>query len=218
MVWRAIFAVLTKDLRSEWRSRAALNAIVLFSLSAPVALGFSLARQKLSPETLGGLLWTILFFAACIGLPRAFVKEEESGTAALLRLHFSSDAVLWGKFGGQLLLLLATQAATVPVFVLLLGAQISSPLLLLCILLGGDFGLALASTLLGAMAAQTRSRGALFPAIAAPILLPLLATLSVASAAAFGADVEWLQPLQFVAVFDVALVAAAVMLFDFVWR
>ncbi len=215
---RAIMAVWQKDWRSEWRTRAALNAIALFSLTAPVILGFSVARQKLPPEALGGLLWTVLFFAALVGLPRAFVKEEESGTAVLLRLHFPADAVLWGKVLGQLTLLLCTQAAAVPLFVLLLASQVTQPALLGLVLLLGDIGLAVSSSLLGAMAAQARSRGTLFCAIAAPLLLPLLVSAASATAVAFGARGDWSAAVEAMAAFDMAVVAAAWMLWEFVWN
>lgn len=214
---RAIWAVWEKDFRAEWRVRAALNAVALFSVASPVALGFALAKQKLPPEALGGLLWVTLFFAALLGLPRAFVKEEESGTASLLRLHFSSDAVLWGKVLGQLALLAVTQLAAVPLFVLLLGAQLESWGLLLLAVILGDVGLAVASSLLGAMAAQARSKGALFSALAVPLMLPLLASLSIATGAAFGARIDAVPALQVVAAFDLVLLAAAWMTFDFVW-
>lgn len=207
-----------KDFRSEWRLRAAFNALALFSLAAPVALGYALANLRLLPEVLGGLLWTVLFFAAMVGLPRAFVKEEESGTAALLRLHFAPAAVLWGKALSQLVLLVATQIAAVPLFLLLLNAQVKQPGPLLVALFLGDVGLAVASCVLGAMASQARARGALFPALAAPLLLPLLASLSVASGAAFGAGGDAWPTLQVVAAFDVALLAAAGLLFEFVWE
>lgn len=215
---RAAWAVFEKDGRAEWRSRAAWNAIALFSLAAPVALGYALANLKVEPQVLGGLLWTVLFFAAMLGLPRAFVKEEETGTAALLRLHFAPEAVLWGKALGQLVLLVSTQIAAVPLFLLLFGAQIVEPgTLLLCLVLG-DIGLAIASCVLGAMAAQAKSRGALFPALAAPLLLPLLASLSVAAGAAFGSGIDAKNALQIVGLFDIALAAAAWMLFEFVWE
>lgn len=216
--WQAARAVFWKDVLSEWRSRAALGAVVLFSLSAPVALGFSLAQQKVKPETQGPLLWIVLFFAACIGLPRAFVKEEEAQTGALLRLHFGSDAVFWGKCAGQMALLISTQLAAVPVFVLLLNARVHNVALLLWTLIGGDLGLALSSTLIGAMAAQARGRGALFPALAAPILLPLLATLSVATSVAFGFQGDATNALMVVAAFDLALVGAGILGFELVWK
>ncbi|HEX8236724.1 MAG TPA: heme exporter protein CcmB [Abditibacteriaceae bacterium] len=213
----AVHAVFQKDWRSEWRTRAALNAIVLFSVAAPIALSFNVARQVLAPEVLAGCLWSVLLFAALVGLPRVFVREEESGTAAQLRLACAPEAVLWGKAAFNLALLCMTQLAAVPIFILLLNARVTQPFVLLLILLLGDIGLAIAATVLGAMAAQARARGALFSAIAVPVLLPLLVASSAATAVALGAPGEAWPALQIVAVYDVVMIAAAWMLFDFVW-
>lgn len=215
--WAAVGAVFVKDWRGEWRTRAALNASTLFAVAAPVALSFSVARQTLAPETLAGCLWAVLLFAALVGLPRAFVKEEESGTATLLRLSCPPDAVLWGKALFNLALLAVTQVAAVPIFVVLLGARIEQPGALLPVLLLGDIGLAIAATVLGAIASQARARGALFAAIAVPVLLPLLVAASTATAAAFGARAQLWPALQMIAAYDVVVIAAAWMLFDFVW-
>lgn len=215
--WSAVWAVFQKDWRGEWRTRASLNAIALFSLCAPVALSFSVANQKLEAPVLGGLLWSVLLFAALVGLPRSFVKEEESGTSSLLRLSCAPEAVLWGKSLFNLALLGATQLAAVPLFALLLDARADKPGLLVLVLLLGDLGLAVSSALLGAIAAQARARGALFPAIATPILLPLLVVAANATSVAFGARGTPWPAVQFLAAYDVIVVAAAWMLFEFVW-
>ena len=224
VTWQTVIAVFRKDWRSEWRTRAALNAIALFAVASPIALSFSVARQTLEPETIAGLLWTVLLFAALVGLSRAFVKEEESGTAALLRLSYPSEAVLWGKALFNLALLLATQLAAVPIFIVLLQARVARPEWLVLALLAGDIGLAVVSAILGAMAGQARARGALFAAIAVPVLLPLLVAASATTAAALGAvggvagspGAFW-SGMQIILAYDVAMTAAAWMLFDFVW-
>lgn len=216
----AAWAVFVREWRSEWRTRAALNASVLFAVVAPVALSFNLATQSLSPEALAGCLWSVLLFAALVGLPRAFVREEEAGTASQLRLHCAPQAVLWGKMAFNLGLLFLTQLAAVPIFVVLLGAKIEQPFVLLVVLIAGDIGLAASSTLLGAIASQARARGALFAAIAVPVLLPLLLSLSGATAAvlgASGASVSAWPGLQMVAAYDAMVLAACWMLWEFVW-
>jgi heme exporter protein B len=215
--WQAMWSVFRKDWRSEWRTRAAINAIALFAIAAPIALSFSVAGQKLPPEALAGMFWTTLLFAALVGLSRAWVKEEESGTVTLLRLSAAPQAVLWGKVLWNAVLLVATQAAAVPIFIVLLGAQVDKPGLLLCILLLSDLGLATASSLLGAMSSGARARGALFAAIAVPILLPLLVASASATSVAFGMRGDYGPALQAIVAYDVAMLAAAWMLFDFVW-
>ena len=78
-------AVLAKDARSEYRSRAALNAILLFALTTLAVVSFQISAQGLAPgvkaRLLASLLWIVLFFSAMSGLPRVFVKEEDSRTA-----------------------------------------------------------------------------------------------------------------------------------------
>lgn len=217
------FKVFEKDWRCEWRTRAGLSTSILFALAAPIALSFNLARQQLAPETLAGLLWTILLFAALIGLGRAFIKEEETGTGALLRLHYPADAVLWGKMLFNFCLLVLTQIAAIPVIVVMLNTHIARPELWLLALLLGDVGLAAASTLLGALAAQARAKGALFAAIAIPILLPLLVAASTATAATLGGTSQTLSgsefwpAMQIVIGYDIALITASWMLFEYVW-
>lgn len=213
----ASLAVFVRDWRIEWRTRAALNASVLFAVAAPIALSFNLARLQLSPEMLAGCLWSVLLFAALVGLSRAFVREEESGTSHQLRLSCAPQAVLWGKAAFSLALLGATQIAAVPIFVILLDAKVTLPLQFGLILLAGDLGLALAGTLLGAMASRAQGRGALFPALAVPVLLPLLVSATSATSVALGASGSVWNGLQIVVVYDVLLAAATWMLFEFVW-
>jgi heme exporter protein B len=217
-VWRGACAVFVKDWRGEWRTRAALNAIALFALATPIALSLGIAGQKLSPQVLAGLLWANLLLAALIGLSRVWVKEDESGTATLLRLHARPECVLWGKTAWNVSLLAFTQAGAVPVFAILLGAPIESPLLLLATLVLADIGLATASSLLGAMTMGATGRGTLFCAVAIPILLPLLVIAANATAVAFGGGGDWRPALQALVAYDVAMLAAAWMLFDFVWN
>lgn len=186
-------------------------------------MSFNLARQKLAPETLAGLLWTVLLFAALIGLGRAFIKEEESGTAALLRLHYPPDAVLWGKTLFNFTLLVLTQIAAIPIFIVILNAHISQPLLWFLALLLGDVGLATATTLLGALAAQARAKGALFAAIAIPVLLPLMVSVSTATASTLAGTsntltgAEYWPAMQIVIGYDIALLVSGWMLFEYVW-
>lgn len=217
-------AVFLKEWRGEWRTRAGLNTSLLFAVAAPIALSFNLSRQKLAPEALAGLLWTVLLFAALTGLARTFIREEESGTASLLRLHFPSEAVLFGKLLFNFSLLVITQLAAVPIFVVILNAHFALPLEGLFSLLLGDIGLAAASTLLGALSAQARARGALFAAIAIPVLLPLLISVSAATASTLAGTSstltggEYWPAMQIVIGYDIAALAAGWMLFDFVWK
>ncbi len=85
-----VAAVFVKDLRAEFRTRVALNAVGLFALTTLAAVAYTIGPFRLAPDDrpflLSALLWIVLFFAAMAGLDRSFVKEEETHTAPLLRL------------------------------------------------------------------------------------------------------------------------------------
>ena len=75
-----------KDLQAELRTRYALGAVALFAVTTLVAVSSALAGAAVRSEVKAGLLWIVLLFAALSGLARVFVREEEAGTAPLLRL------------------------------------------------------------------------------------------------------------------------------------
>ena len=75
-------AVTAKDLRTEFRTRVALNALGLFALTVLAAVSYTVGPYRITAEDrpflLAVLLWIVIFFAALAGLDRSFVKEEES--------------------------------------------------------------------------------------------------------------------------------------------
>src|SRR5690349_492211 len=95
-------AVLEKDLRAELRNRAAVNAILLFAVTALVVVGMALGPAKLSGVLSAALLWVVLFFAAFSGLAHVFLHEEETNTAMALRLSAPASAVYAGKLAFNL--------------------------------------------------------------------------------------------------------------------
>jgi heme exporter protein B len=174
--WRQeILAILRKELASELRTKSGLATVCLFSLAAIVAVAFSAFNQILSGSLAAGLLWVTLLFTSAVALPRAFVAEEEQGTADLLRLIARPEAVFWGKALFNLGLMLVTGTILSILFFVLVGSQIANPLLYAVCLLGSCAALAGTVTLCGALVAQAAGRGALAAAISIPLLLPLIA-------------------------------------------
>ena len=72
MILRAAAAVFVKDLRSEWRTRVALNALLLFAFSVLILVGYAVGPTRLAledrPVVNSVLLWIVLFFSAMTGL------------------------------------------------------------------------------------------------------------------------------------------------------
>lgn len=213
----AVWAVLRKECRSEWRTRYGLNAALLFAVTTLVAVSFSVGRMPDRPDVLSALLWVVILFAALASLSHAFVREVEGHTMTLLRLVAAPTAIAIGKLLFNFLFLLVLEALTVPLFILLMGAPAPDWGGLLALLLAGSLALAAAATLIGALIAQTRGRGALFAGASIPVLLPVLA------AAVSGTRAQWEGAsyggeLRLLLAYGVAMVAVGLLLYDHLWE
>ncbi|MBC8101892.1 MAG: heme exporter protein CcmB [Cytophagales bacterium] len=226
-------AVFVREWRAEWRTRVALSSVVLFAVVALVLIALSL-RDKTGivvdsdarPSVAAALLWVILFFTAATGLGRAFVQEEERGTALALRLMARGTAVWTGKFAANASLLLGLAALTTPILIGILETPVKSMnlWLLVCVLSLGCVGIAAVFTMTSALVAQASVKGGLLAALSFPILVPLLlagvhgtkAALGVGNPQGFFAPGT--GDLQVLVSYAIVAVTTSLMLFDFVWN
>ena len=216
-------AVFRKDAQVEWRTRYALGAVILFAVTTLVAVSAALNAATIKSDVKAGLLWIVLLFAALSGLSRVFVREEEAGTAALLRLHTPPTAVYAGKWLVNLALVFAVELVSVPLFlIVLLPPQVNFGLLFGVLLLGG-LGLVGASTFVAALVAQASSgKSSLFFVVAFPILMPLLLIAVQATIGAFDPIAAYQsraeKDLGLLAAYSIVVTTASFLLFEYIWH
>jgi heme exporter protein B len=215
-------AVAAKDLRTEFRTRVALNALGLFALTVLAAVSYTVGPYRITAEDrpflLAVLLWIVIFFAALAGLDRSFVKEEESHTAPLLRLGASPTAVWLGKLGFNLVLIYLLMVILVPLYCILMGYTIKLIGGFVLILVSGGFALAVITTIVAAIIARALTRGALFSVLSLPLLLPLLIFLIQGTAgAADGTSETVTNALRAVLSMGGIMTIVSAMLFPIVW-
>ena len=218
---RTVAAVLLKDLRLELRTREAVPAMALFSLTTFVIFHFGLDRRSLEGDLAAGVLWVTLLFAAMLGVNRLFVAErEQGGFDAFLLAPVDRTALLLAKAAGLFLYLCAVELVAVPAFVILLlgpGPGQALPELLVVLLLA-DVGVAVVGTLAGALAIQTRARDLIAPLVALPLLIPVVIGAAhatsplLAEAGAGSLPGKWLAIL---ALYDVVFALLAYAVFDY---
>ncbi len=222
-VWTLLvkgWIVFRKDVQLEFRSRFALNAILMFAVTTLTAVSFSVGGIRLEARLLAPFLWIVLFFSAMSGLAHIFVREEEQQTADTLRLLFPPNAVWLGKWFFNLVLLFGLELIIIPLYVVMMDVAIARVDIFLLVLIIGSIGLASVSTIIAAIISLASSRGALFAVLAFPIALPVLLTAIRGSRLALeGTDFSnCLSVLQVLISFTVIIVTASLMLFEFVWR
>jgi len=220
--WLADVGVLfVKEWRSELRTRYALNTLLLFALTTLVAVGVALGplgtSESARTSVLPVVFWLILLFAASAGLPRAFVHEEESGTATALRLAATPSSLFVSKVIYSFTLLLGLEIVVTPLYLAMMELSIEDGGALIAALLLGGLGLAAGSTLIAAIIAQAQGRGMLFSVLAFPILMPLLLLAIALTRAAVSGDggTTWATEIL---LYDATVMVAGLMLFPVVWN
>ena len=215
-------AVWRKDIRCEFRTRYAVNAIMLFGVTTLVVVSFAVGQKNLLPEVYSALFWIIIFFSAMSGLAHVFVREEESKTATVLRLTSDTTPIYLGKLGYNVILLALLQIIIAPLFLLLTDATLHDPSLFIVIVVLGSIGLAGATTLIAAIISRASVKGALFAVLSFPILLPLLIGVINATTKALsesgGGFSGAASELQLLVSYAVVMITASLLLFEFVWE
>jgi len=213
--------VCRKDLLAEFRERTSINAVLLFAVTSVVVVGFGLTGLSLRADAAVPLLWIVLFFAAFSGLAHVFTEEEDAATSEALRMAASPEAVFWGKLLYNLGLLAVTAGIVVPLFLGAVDLSVPQPLRFAAVVGAGTAALASAATVVGAIVARARARGALFGALGFPVVLPLIMIAVVATRRAVGQDPTewiWLRDVGGLIAYAAAMLAASVLVFPVIWE
>ena len=170
-----MLAVAGKDFRSEMRTRFGITALGLFVVTTVSLVVFAVADEPLRRPIAAATLWIIMFFTAMTGLGRAFISEEERGTALFLRLNARSLDVYLGKLLVNVsLALVANLLATVLVLLFIPSVTVGDWSTLLATVGIGSIGLAAVLSIVSAIVAKAGTRNPILPVLSFPLLVPLV--------------------------------------------
>ncbi len=218
-LWRAVRAIVWKDLTAERRSREMLTAMLVFALLVIFSFNFALdLNPKARSSVSSGVLWVTFIFAGTLGLNRSLASEKDhGGLDSLLLAPIERNAIYFGKAIANLLFMFFVEAVVLPLYALLYNVNLFSPGLLLIIGLG-SVGYVAVGTLLSSMAVQTRTREMLLPILLFPLTLPVLIA-AVKGSAGFLSGLPWadIRPwVNLLVVYDLMFIAVAFMVFDYI--
>ncbi|MFN8412828.1 MAG: heme exporter protein CcmB [Anaerolineales bacterium] len=218
--FKAMMAIVQKDLSAELRSRELLSAMLVFSMLVILIFNFALELDvKVRQSVTAGVLWTTFAFAGTLGLNRSMAVEKDRGCMdGLLLAPVDRSAIFFGKAISNLAFMLIVEAIVLPLYALLYNeTRIFQPGFLGVILLG-SIGYIAVGTLLSTMSVQTRTRDVMLPILLFPVAIPvLLASVKASGGMLIGAEfAEVLAPLNLLIVYDVIFIAVAFMVFDYI--
>ncbi len=218
---RKSLAVFNKDIKSELRTRYAINAILMFAIVTVFAVSWAVGGVGVSTILQASLLWIVIYFSSLSGLSQSFIKEEESKTAIALKLYCPAEAVYGGKLIFNLALLFIMNLITVPLFAILIGLDIANWPLFLVIISLGSLGLVGATTLIAAIISKASVKGALFAVLSFPIILPLLIMVIRGTAKALMPEITFFDArieIQVSISYMIVMTIMGFFFFDLVWN
>jgi heme exporter protein B len=215
-----LFAVLWKDLVSEWRTGDRMVSMLLFSVLLVVVFHFALPADasQLLKTGAAGLLWVAYVFASILGLNRAFALElENEALSGLAMTPADRGWIFLGKAAANAVLLFAVQAVTALAFALAFDVSLGAVALPFAAVLAlGALGLSSVGTLLAAVAVRTRYREVMLPLLLLPVMIPLLLGAVRASSALLERGTLPAPELRLLVVVDAAFLIVSFVLFEYV--
>ena len=191
---------------------------IVFALLTLVIFNFAIdLRLETAEEVAPGILWIGFAFAGMLAFGRSFAAERERGTLdGLLLAPVDRGAIYLARTITNSILMGIVELVSLPIFVALYNVRAAWADLLLTTALG-TIGFTGAGTLVAAIAANTRAREVMLPLLLLPLTVPVLIASVKATALALGArPPEPLPWLQLLAGFDVVVVAAAFLVFEYI--
>jgi heme exporter protein B len=199
----------------------ALPALFVLGLVVLVIFQFSLALvPEDAPRFGAGILWVAIVFASVLALGRTFlIERENSCIEGLLTSPLDRGTIFLAKLAANVILLVLFECLLLPVFSLMFGVSlVANPAALVAVTLGGTVGLAAVGTLFALAALGTRAREMVLPLLVLPLEIPLvIAAVQSTQQVLAGASLGSLGMAgQLLVGFDVLVVVAGWMLFEFV--
>jgi heme exporter protein B len=216
---RQSLTIAAKDLRSEIRTKEALNASLAFALVILVLFSFAFdPSSEQFHEFSGGLLWLVFAFAGALALNRSFARETQNDCLdALIAAPIPTSALFTGKALANFVLLLAVEFLALPAYGLFFNVGWTGqfwPLVLVILL--GTWALTVIGTMFSALTVNLRLRELMLPTLVYPLMIPALMsamtlTTDLIAGIPLSENLIWLRVLI---AFNIIFIALAVVFVD----
>jgi len=216
----AALFIARKDLRTEFRTKEALNASLSFALVVLMlfSFAFDLGRDEFY-DISGGLLWLVYVFAGALIVNRSFIREVPNDCLdVLVASPMPPWALFLGKVIASFVLLMIVELVSLPVYGLFNNIQwMSSFWPHLGVMMLATWGITVTGVAFSAVTVNVRLRELMLPVLHYPLLIPLLiGAMQVSTALLKGEASDIGQELRIVIVFDLIFTSLALYLIEFI--
>lgn len=209
--------LIKKELLLEWRSKYALNGVLLYVVSTVFVCFLSFVSTD--KVTLNALFWIIMLFASINAVSKSFLQESR-GRQVYIYTIASPLALIISKtiYNSMLMMVLTVIALGFYIMVFDFGPQDLGLYLLAALL--GSLSFSTIFTMVSAIASKAGNGGMLMAILSFPIIIPVLVVLiKLTKNAMDGLDRSVsLDEIGLLLIINALVMSVSVLLFPYLWR
>ena len=211
--------LIKKEMLLEWRSKYALNGVLLYVVSTVFVCYLSFISVP-NPLTWNALFWIIMLFASINAVAKSFLQESR-GRHLYIYTLVSPSALIIAKtiYNSFLMIVLTLIALFFYSLVFPFNSGIDLPMYILATILG-SLSFAIIFTMVSAIASKAGNGGMLMAVLSFPIVIPVLIVLIKLSKNAIdGLDRSVsLDDIGLLVIINVLIMTVSLLLFPYLWR
>ncbi|MBD1435138.1 heme exporter protein CcmB [Sphingobacterium sp. DN00404] len=206
-----------KDIVLEWRSKYAINGILLYVVST-VFVCYQ-AFQSVDTLVWNALFWIIMLFASVNAISRSFVQESQSRQLYYYTL-ISPHAIILSKIIYNTLVMILLSLIAYIAYSITFSNPVGDPFLYTVSVLLGSMSFASVFTMVSGISAKAGNNSTLMAILSFPVIIPLLIvliTLSQNALTGIPRDESTNEILVLLAI-NVITITISLLLFPYLWR
>ncbi|MEQ7799785.1 heme exporter protein CcmB [Pedobacter sp. ASV1-7] len=206
-----------KELLLEWRSKYALNGVLLYVVSTVFVCFLSFVSIDII--TWNALFWIIMLFASINAVSKSFLQESK-GRQLYIYTIASPIALIISKTIYNVLLMTLLTVIALSFHMMVFGRVPQDLLMYFIATILGSLSFSTIFTMISAIASKAGNGGMLMAILGFPIIIPVLVVLiKLTKNAIDGLDrsVSW-DEVGILLVINVLVMAVSLLLFPYLWR
>lgn len=210
--------LIRKEMMLEWRSRYALNGILLYVVSTIFVCYLSF-REISNLPTWNALFWIIMLFASVNAITKSFMQESR-GRQLYYYTITGPQAIIISKIIYNVFLMLLLSTIALGFYTLVFKNPVGDPLFYMLSVLLGSISFASVFTMVSGIASKAGNGGALMAILSFPVVIPLLLVLiklSKNSLDGLDRSVSF-DEIAILLAINVIIITTSLLLFPYLWR
>lgn len=209
--------LIKKEILLEWRSKYALNGILLYVVSTIFVCYLSFKTTP--PLVWNALFWIILLFAAINAIAKSFMQESKGRLLYYYQIA-SPQAIILAKIIYNVLLMVLMATIALGFYSVVFENQVGDVWLYFIAVLIGAISFSTVFTMISAIASKASNNGTLMAILSFPVIIPLLILIIKLSKNAMdGLDRSVsLDEIAVLGGINLVVIVISLLLFPYLWR